>query len=330
MRNSFPLGLVLAVAFFPAAGCIENHLNVDITAQIHIDGSVSRRTEYRLERFDTEKRQALPLNDPQIDTWRRLHRFPTGDLWSVREESAGEAHFVTTEALLASPNDIDWDFWRAAPKALPARNYVSFHMSSGSYEYSETFMDFASPLAAVRRMAQFLSKKDDEFARGFEEKVGPHRFDRNLVKRAFRDKLASPFLRKVTALSERPIWGPREREQLVALLDANFDEPLKEALQAMNPGMPREDIDSAVKDVSDAFGASLQNDLESAGLSGVKLLPGSGGEDAPELRFRVTLIMPAPITRANTCFQGDTAVWEFTEEDLYGRGFEVWVKAAGS
>jgi hypothetical protein len=33
--------------------------------------------------------------------------------------------------------------------------------------------------------------------------------------------------------------------------------------------------------------------------------------------------MPAPILRANTCVAGDTATWEFEEEDLFGRGFEM-------
>jgi hypothetical protein len=33
--------------------------------------------------------------------------------------------------------------------------------------------------------------------------------------------------------------------------------------------------------------------------------------------------MPAPILRANTCFQGDVATWDFDSEDMYGRGFEM-------
>lgn len=48
-----------------------------------------------------------------------------------------------------------------------------------------------------------------------------------------------------------------------------------------------------------------------------------------KVRFRATLVLPVPIVRANTCFQGDIATWEFTQEDLYGRGFEMWVKASG-
>ena len=33
--------------------------------------------------------------------------------------------------------------------------------------------------------------------------------------------------------------------------------------------------------------------------------------------------MPVPVLRANACIAGDTVVWEFEEEDLYGRGFEM-------
>ena len=38
--------------------------------------------------------------------------------------------------------------------------------------------------------------------------------------------------------------------------------------------------------------------------------------------------MPLPILRANACVNGDTAVWEFDEEDLSGRGFEMKAFAA--
>jgi hypothetical protein len=38
--------------------------------------------------------------------------------------------------------------------------------------------------------------------------------------------------------------------------------------------------------------------------------------------------MPVPILRANTCATGDTAQWDFDEDDLFGRGFEMKVLAA--
>ena len=48
-----------------------------------------------------------------------------------------------------------------------------------------------------------------------------------------------------------------------------------------------------------------------------------------KLRFRATLVMPVPIVSANACMSGDTAVWEFDQDDLYGRGFEMWARAGG-
>ena len=54
--------------------------------------------------------------------------------------------------------------------------------------------------------------------------------------------------------------------------------------------------------------------------AGLPLLTPDG---ADRLHLRATLVMPAPILRANTCVAGDTATWEFDEEDLFGRGFEM-------
>jgi len=57
--------------------------------------------------------------------------------------------------------------------------------------------------------------------------------------------------------------------------------------------------------------------IEAAGLP--LTLPDRG----TSVRFRATLVMPVPILRANACATGDTVVWEFEEEDLFGRGFEM-------
>ena len=45
-------GALAAFALLACAGCIEDRLSVEITTQLHPDGSCSRRTEYRLERID--------------------------------------------------------------------------------------------------------------------------------------------------------------------------------------------------------------------------------------------------------------------------------------
>ena len=57
-------------------------------------------------------------------------------------------------------------------------------------------------------------------------------------------------------------------------------------------------------------------------------LPLSLPDRGTSVRFRATLVMPLAILRANACVAGDTAVWEFAEEDLFGRGFEMTAVAS--
>ena len=45
-------------------------------------------------------------------------------------------------------------------------------------------------------------------------------------------------------------------------------------------------------------------------------------------RVGTTLLESLPIVSANACVSGDTAVWEFDQDDLYGRGFEMKASAA--
>ena len=72
----------------------------------------------------------------------------------------------------------------------------------------------------------------------------------------------------------------------------------------------------------DRVGTTL---LESLGAAGLPFVIGQG---ELKLRFRATLVMPVPIVSANACMSGDTAVWEFDQDDLYGRGFEMKASAA--
>jgi hypothetical protein len=88
-------------------------------------------------------------------------------------------------------------------------------------------------------------------------------------------------------------------------------------LSALTPGTPSEEIEAAAETSFNSVGDALLAQLDEAGLPLLTL------EDAGRLRLRATLVMPAPILRANTCVTGDTAVWEFDEEDLFGRGFEM-------
>jgi hypothetical protein len=76
---------------------------VEIWTQIHADGTCTRRVEYRLERVDTERDDA-PLEIPDAENpFRLLHRFASGDAWSIVQERRGLALHVTAEAGELSP-----------------------------------------------------------------------------------------------------------------------------------------------------------------------------------------------------------------------------------
>jgi hypothetical protein len=315
---------VLALAALPLAGCIENRVSVDLFTQIHGDGTCTRRVEYRLERVDTDKGDRRVEIRPEDDPLRRWHRFPSGDPWQVREETETGLHVIVLEALLPSPAAADGDFFRArAPRAQPARNVVSAFVDAehGVYEYQEVLRDPSSPLAAARALSRAAVKRDGEFAGGFAEALagkgaGPRDSD---VRRAYRERLAEPFAHEVALLAERPIYGPRERRDLDTLFE-RIDEKQKDLadrLSALTPGTPPEEIAAAAEASFNALGDRLLAQLDEAGL------PLFTPEGADRLRFRATLVMPAPILRANTCVAGDTATWEFEEEDLFGRGFEM-------
>jgi hypothetical protein len=144
------------------------------------------------------------------------------------------------------------------------------------------------------------------------------------VRRAYRERLAEPFAREVALLAERPLYGPRERRDLDILFD-RIDEKQKDLadrLAALSPGTAPEEVAAAAEVSFNALGERLLGQLEEAGL------PLFTPEGSTRLHFRATLVMPAPILRANACVTGDTVVWEFEEEDLFGRGFEMKALAA--
>jgi hypothetical protein len=124
------------------------------------------------------------------------------------------------------------------------------------------------------------------------------------------------------------LFGPRQRqlleESLERLGDKKEREELSSALATVLPGRDAAALDKAVDAALDAVAERLVARLKKDGLP----LPGEFEEPASTIRFRVTLIMPGAILRANTCAQGDTATWEFDQDDLYGRGFEMWARAA--
>ena len=316
--------MLVAVSLLAGTACIENRVSVELFTQIHGDGTCTRRVEYRLERVDTNKGDARVEIRPEDDVLVRWHRFPSGEPWQVREEKETGLHVIVLEALLPSPAGADGDFFRArAPRAQPARNFVSAFVDPehGVYEYQEVLRDPSSPLAAARALSRAALKRDAAFAEGFAaalagQGAGPRDSD---VRRAYRERLAEPFAREVALLAERPLYGPRERRDLDEIFDRT-DEKQKDLaarLSALAPGIPPEEIEAAAEASFNALGDDLLAQLEEAGLPLLTL------EGAGHLRLRATLVMPVPILRANTCVTGDTAVWEFDEEDLFGRGFEM-------
>jgi len=328
-RRSLLLPFLSSLAALPLGGCIENRVSVELFTQIHGDGTCTRRVEYRLERVDTGKGDLRVEIRPEDDVLQRWHRFPSGDPWQVREERETGLRVIVLEAVLPSPSAADGDFYRArAPRAQPARNSISafVDVEHETYEYEEVFRDPSSPLAAARALSRAALKRDGEFADGFAcaltgKGTGPRDSD---VRRAYRERLAEPFAREVALLAERPLYGPRERRDLDVLFD-RIDEKQKDLadrLAALSPGTPAEDVAAAAEVSFNAVGQDLLAQLEEAGL------PLFTPEGPGRVRVRATLVMPAPILRANTCVTGDTATWEFDEEDLFGRGFEMKALAA--
>ena len=320
MRRLLPL---LAL---PLVGCLETRLDVEILTQIHANGSCTRRVEYRLEQTDKDKGNARVAIQPEDDPL-RLHRFPAGEPWLRTDDTDVGHRVVVIEGLLPTPQDVDGDYFRArSPKAHPARNFVSAFVDpeSAVYEYQEVFRDPASPLAGARALSRSAVKQDGGFAERFKAELGGADGPRDTdVRRAFRELFADPFAREVASLAERPLFGPRERRELEEVYE-RLDERQKALLvrlEQLAPDAPADGLDEAVKKAMDGIGERLVEDLEAAGL------PVVGGPRELRLRFRATLVMPVPIVSANACVSGDTAVWEFDQDDLYGRGFEMKASA---
>ena len=303
-------------------GCLEDRLTVEMFTQVHGDGSCTRRIEYRLERTDTDRGGARAAIEAKDDPLRVAHRFPSGDPWQVREDVDLGLHVVVVEATLPSPDAADGDFQRSRGRTPPARNYVSFYADPehGLYDYAEVLRDPASPLAGARVASRLLLREADAYAARVaaalrEDGAALRESD---LRRAFRERLADPFTREVAAIAERPVYGPRERRELDLLFD-RFDERQKElaaSLTPLAPGVPPERVAKVSDDAVDDLGMAVLDDVEKQGLP---LL----GPDGGHVRFRATLVMPAPIVRASACVSGDTAIWEFDGDDLFGRGFEM-------
>jgi len=336
--------VVLGLLLLPLAGCIEDRLTVDITTRVLADGTAVRRTEYRLVRVDSDKEdQPLPLPAAE-DPLRRLHRFPAGESWAIRDQPEEKAHAVTLEATLASPNELDWDYWRAAAPGSPlvARNRLSFAMrplavdpikrepedSGRSYDYFETFGDPASPVVTARRILELLPRHEEAFSESLRRilaKSSPRAGD---LRRLYRDGVVAPTKASISRVIDRPLFGPRERQELQGLIEKSSTAELATSLAAIVTGVPESDVNEALEKSLGDIAESIVNQLKREGLPIPDELRGDKDSDAIQrIHFRVTLVMPGPIKRANGCFQGDTVTWEFDRDDLYGRGFEMWAQA---
>jgi hypothetical protein len=320
MRLRPPAHSVLALAFASSA-CLTGHLSVDVSTVVQGDGSCTRRVVYAYEaKARTDADPLLPLPDDQ-DPLRLLHRFPKDDRWTIDHAVGPASHTVTLEGRFPSPNDIDWDYWRAAsPNARPARNYFSFAVGGEQdhpqYEYFESFLDPASPVEWLQRLGQLIKGREKALSQALHRGLGERGLTSGEVRRAVHEELTAPLLLEVSRLTSRPVFGPRERQEAEAVLERldAFTDALAARLVDSAPGL---DAETARTALDAAFEEAVpQTDLDAE----------TGGEifdPDTEITFHATLTLPAPIVRANTCFQGDTATWDFRGEDLYGRGFEM-------
>jgi hypothetical protein len=318
--------LAALVGVLGAAGCIEDRITIDLLTQIQADGSCTRRVVYRVERVDSEKGGARVAIPPAQDPLRSF-RIPAGEPWHVQEQAQTGLHEITVEASLPSASAIegDWSRLRSA-KAQPARNAVSAFCDpeSGSYEYVEVLHDPASPLAGARLLSRLAVQSDGLFADRFSAAYAggaPPRAGE--LRRLYRGVLAEPFAREVARLAERPFYGPRERGELrtvLAALEAK-QARLGSGIGLLLPGTPAAEIEAATGQAMNELGETIARQVQEAGL------PLASPEGSEAVRFHARLVMPAPIQRANTCFNGDSAEWDFDEGDLFGRGFEMRASA---
>lgn len=328
MRARLLLALAAALA---GAACLQERLDVDITTRIHPDGTCERRIEYRLEHTDTDKsgeRKRVPI-DPEKDGL-RFQKLPSGERWQIRNEAGRDLHLVVAEALLPSPNDIGSDYSRSLSPRMPASsNTISYGCDKRDdegevCEYAEFFFDPASPPAVVRTVIRWMLSHDDDFATSVARALGASAPRAKALKKAYRDRFAEPLAESADRLASRQFFGPRERAELEVLMkdmDGRTDQ-LGAAVFELAPAAGPEASQKAVKDALEDIFKRFDEETPGAGA----IFTG----DSRRVHFKFTLVMPGPILRANTCFSGDTATWEFDDEDLYAHGFDIRARAGAS
>ncbi len=327
-RRGTLLSLPLLLASL-VPGCIQDHLTVDVATVVRGDGSCSRRIAYRLVPAESgEDRAQRPERD--ADPFRSILSIPTAETWMVRSDLDAPSPWVTLEGEFPSPNAIEWDYWRPTqPHLAAARNYFSFAMDGegdkARYSYSETWLDPAAPLRMLRFLAQALVRHEDRLAADAQRRMRPSALRKKEVRAAIHETVTLPFTSRVAHIAARPVYGPRERAETAATLDTLDWKDTVARLQALDPSLGSDQVNDALDSALGSLWDAMSPELAAAGLSPTLVDPTT---DEHPLHVHATLTMPAPILRANTCFQGDTATWDFDGEDLYGRGFEMSAVAA--
>jgi hypothetical protein len=323
------LGLPAAI-LLSTGSCPDSRPKLDVTfyTQIAADGGCTRRTEYRLRRTSDRNKDAPGFDQaPRTDPLRMAFRFPTGDRWTITDKAAADAHDVSLDAFLASANDLGWDYWRQdKPQAPAARNHVSFGMAGSEYEYAEWIADPNGPVEAMQKYVELMERLVDKLASSTASRLADRHLSAADVRKAYTDECLTPIRRQIS-LADRPLYGPAEKENLaqIAKILETCDKGVVSALLALSPG-DEEPIREALKRINDD--PTTQTEAEQIGSALYAAFDAEPfDDDGVDIRFHATVVMPAPIVRANTCYQGDTARWDFTQADLYRRGFEMRVVA---
>jgi hypothetical protein len=248
---------------------------------------------------------------------------PRGDHWVVTDEVGADRHLRRVEALVPKAKAVDGDFLRVqASSARPARNHVSYAQDDGDYEYVEVVLDPNSPVAAMRQFIGMMEAHGDRIAARAALQLRERALTAGDISRAYRDACVEP-LRRLLAEVDRPVWGLAERMALGEAADHldNCDDAAEAALLVLSPGDPGP-IHTALEEATEAV--EQEHDLADLGWLLYRAFDADQwDENGVTVAFHATLVMPAPIVRANTCFSGDTAHWDFKQGDLYGRGFEM-------
>src|SRR5262249_44397385 len=136
------------------------------------------------------------------------------------------------------------------------------------------------------------------------------------LRRLYREGVIAPTQAAISRLIDRALFGPREHQELRELIERSSTAELTRSLSALAPALAESDVDPAVDKDDGDIAEGLANQPKREGLPIPDEARGDKDSNAiPRVHFRVTLVMPVPIKRANTCAQGDTATWEFDRDD---------------